>query len=286
MGSRTPWLWLFVGSLAVTAVLGVMAILLPSIPFEGELLITSALLTGYSLLGLMASVAIARGRLVRLAWVSICLLALSLLDWLVLVWFDSAISWEAEEAIAKPGATMTTFGIVTLHAALLCQLNLDRRVSQWVRIGTIAAATIAAALLVSVFWDVFVFGEDWTARLIGALAIPAALGTIAVPVLARIEYVSRRDGEEHTIGRHVSVSMRCPRCSHEREQVANRRGRCEECGLEITVSFAEPRCLCGYLLHGLPEPICPECGRAVEDDKWWRTEPHDSDCRDEHQKPL
>ncbi len=276
MGSRTLWLWMFVGSLAVTAVLGVMAILLPSIPFEGELLITSGLLTGYSLLGLMASIAIARGQLAWLAWIALALLLVSFMVWLYLIWFNSRLHYRTEETLAKTGGTPMILGVVALHTALLCLPNFQNRISHAVRLGTIAAASAVGVLLVGFLWELYNSNlDEWIARVTGAFAIPAALGTIAVPVLARIEFVSRRDGEEHTIDRHVSVWMRCPRCSHEGERPSNRCGVCEGCGLEITVTLAEPRCVCGYLLHGLPEPICPECGREIAEEHRWGGEARD-----------
>jgi hypothetical protein len=103
----------------------------------------------------------------------------------------------------------------------------------------------------------------------GALLIPAALGTIAVPVLARIELVAGREGQEHTLGRAVSVQVRCPRCALEQEIAANRKARCPGCGLEMTLKLSEPRCRCGYLLYGLREPVCPECGRPVDAERRW-----------------
>lgn len=271
MPSRTLWLWFFVASLGVTAVLGMMALLLPDIPYEEELLGTSALLTGYSLAGLMATVAIARGRLPWLAWTAVGLLLGSFVLWLVLIWFNRPLPWRIEETIIRLAGTATTCGILSLHASLLLLVQFQRQFSRVVRAITIAAACITALLIVTAIWEIdFLRGDDWLARLMGACSIPAALGTIAVPVLARIEFVTRREGEEHMIARHVPVWRRCPRCGHEGEQDANRRGLCPGCGLEMTITLAEPRCACGYLLHGLREPICPECGRAIDKSDWWR----------------
>ena len=273
MPSRTLWLWLFVGSLGVTAVLGMMAFLIDRFPFQEELLATSGLLSGYSLAGLVASFAIASGRLrsmTALAWVAIGLLALGFLVWMYLIWFNSGLHYQTEETLARIGGTPTILGVFGLHAVLLMLPPFERRISRVVRWVTIAAACLLSCLLLIILWEAGWLSSEGKVRLSGALALPAALGTIAVPVLARIEFVSRREGQEHTIGRHVPIRFCCPRCERESEQAANRRFLCPGCGLEATVTLAEPRCLCGYLLHGLPEPVCPECGRAVDGDKWWR----------------
>lgn len=273
MPSRTLWLWLFVVSLGITAVLGMMAFLLDSVPFQEELLATSGLLSAYSLAGLIASMAIARGRGVRvvpLAWVAVALLALSFLVWVYLIWFNSRLHYQTEETLARLGGTPTILGVLGLHTVLLMRAPFERRVSHVVRWLTIASAGGLSLMLLFVLWDFAWLSDEWMGRLSGTLALPAALGTIAVPVLARIEFVTRHEGEEHTIGRHVGVRFSCPRCARESEHPANRRFLSPGCGLEATVALAEPRCLCGYLLCGLPEPVCPECGRAIEDDKWWR----------------
>lgn len=274
MPSRTLWLWIFVCLLGVTALLGMFALLLPRIPFEEELLLTSALLTGYSLLGLMASVTIARRRLLVVGWSAAGMLVLSLATFLLLTWGDGWIDWPAEEIMAKCGLTALLLGLMPTHALLLMLADFRRAVSQWARWATIAAACCAGTLCITLIWEMWdPLGyrvEDWIGRLTGAAALPAALGTIAVPILARIEYMNRREAGTETIDRHVPVGFRCPRCAAESEQPANQRFVCPGCGLRAMITLSEPRCACGYLLHGLPEPICPECGRAVSEDLWWR----------------
>jgi len=269
VGSRTLWLWIFVGSLGVTALLGMMALLMPRVPYEEELLATSGLLTGYSLLGLVASLAIARGRSRVLAWTAVVALGLSLAGWLGLVWFEPWLRGDAIEICAKLGGTTTIVGLLALHSVLLSFPRLTRTIGRVTRVGTVAAAMGGGALALALMWEIDLFQEESVARLMGALLIPAALGTIAVPVLWRIEHVTAKEGEEHTLGRSVPVRVRCPRCAMEQELAANRKGRCAGCGLEMTLRLSEPRCQCGYLLYGLPEPICPECGRPVDQERWW-----------------
>lgn len=269
--ARTLWLWIFVGCLGATALLGVMAMLMPRVPFEEELLISAMLLTGYSLLGLAASMAMARTRLRGAATASAAALGLSLCGWLVLVWFDRAIGWRPEELVAKTCGTLTIGGLLGLHWILISLATLRAFAGRWTRRATVALASGGALLACYMLWEVPAAQEEAVARLLGAMLIPAALGTIAVPVLARIERVTLRDAEDHAIGRHVPVRFRCPRCAAESEQPANRRFLCPGCGLRAMVEVEEPRCACGYLLHGLPEPVCPECGRQVPSEAWWGT---------------
>ena len=277
MPSRTLWLWLFVGSLGVTALLGMFALLLPRVPFEEELLGTSALLTAYSLAGLMASVSSARASGPRRGGGGGGWRGGSRGLGLLRRWAGDAVGWRTGEFVAKLGGAITVLGVLPLHASLLLLAEFEGSVGKAVRGLTIAAACGAGLLLISVMWEMWDWmhytTQEWVARATGALALPAALGTIAVPIIARIEFLHRREAGTETIGRHVPIRFCCPRCERESEQAANRRFLCPGCGLEATITLAEPRCLCGYLLHGLPEPVCPECGRAVDGDKWWRAPP-------------
>ncbi|MBK7403802.1 MAG: hypothetical protein IPJ41_04005 [Phycisphaerales bacterium] len=270
MGSRTTWLWLFVASLGAMALLGVLALLTPGVPHEEELLATSAILTAYSLLGLVATFAIAKGPLPAVSWAAVGLLALSLCAWLTLVWFDNAMGWWIRELIAKLSTTATVLGVLGLHAVLLLLVRVARRLSVAVRTGTIAAACLGALLALGMMWEISPLLDDsLTGRVAAALLIPAALGTIAVPVLARIDVVARRDSQEDSLDRFVPVTIRCPRCDLERTSPANRKSTCQGCGLEATITLTEPRCACGYLLYGLPSPLCPECGRTVPEARRW-----------------
>lgn len=269
MGSRTVWLWFFVASLGVTALLGVVALLTPGFPFQGPLLATSALLSAYSLLGLVATVPIARGRCRKVVWAAVGCLACSFVGWLVLTWFDRAIGWDAQEQIAKTALTLLTFGVLGLHGVLLHLVRLVRPLGRTVRTGTIAAACAGCALMLGALWDAPLIGNSDIGRFVAALLIPSALGTIAVPVLGRIEYLGGVNFDDDSLDRHVPVVIRCPRCELERTAPANRTTRCSGCGLQSVLSFTEPRCACGYLLYGLPEPKCPECGRDVPEEKLW-----------------
>jgi hypothetical protein len=207
---------------------------------------------------------------VGLAWAGLGLLAASFLVWMYFVWVNSRVHYQTEDALARIGLTPTILGVLGLHAALLMLAPIERRAGLAVRRFTLAAACALACMLLAALWEADWISSEWRVRLVGTLALPAGLGTIAVPVLARIEFVSRREGQESSIGRFVPVRFRCPRCQQESDQAANRRFLCPGCGLEARVTVAEPRCVCGYLLHGLPEPVCPECGRAVEEKNWWR----------------
>ena len=262
MQARRMLLRFFVASLAVTGVLGVTALLM-QVPYEEELVLTSFLLTIYSLAGLVCAFVISYRTLAGAAWVGAGLLALSLCGWLVLVWTQYQIGWRVSELLTRISGSATVLGVLAMHAVLLMLVRFRRSPGKLVRVGTIACAAAVVLWAVLAIWDWdLMFGEP-LGRVVGAIAIVASLGTIATPLLARLEGLDRDAAGDATLTGVVPVSLTCPRCAKALVIAANKTRRCQGCGLKISVRFQEPRCDCGYLLHGLTGDTCPECGRSI-----------------------
>lgn len=275
---RRTLLWVFIGSLGVTGALGTGAVLMPGMPNTEELLGTSFLLTVYSLAGLICAAVLAQQRFVVLTWLGIVLLASSLVGWLALIWLDPYFTYSTTELIGKPSATAAIFGVMAMHAALLMQVPMRRSLAKTVRAATIASAVIVGLWLNFLFWSDFNPGDDLLVRLIGAIAILGSLGTIATPILSRLEKLDQQAQGDAILRGNVPVSLTCPRCSHQLAAKSNKVSRCEGCGLKITVQFEEPRCACGYLLMGLTSDTCPECGKAIPPQDHWRSAQPDPDA--------
>jgi len=267
---RRTLLWVFIGSLGLTGALGAGAVLMPGMPNTDELLGTSFLLTVYSLAGLICAAVLAQQRFVVLTWLGIVLLALSLAGWLTLIWLDPYITYSTTELIAKPSVTATIFGVMAMHAVLLVQVPMRRSLAKIVRAGAIASAVIVGLWLTFLFWSDFNPGGDFFVRLIGAIAILGSLGTIATPILSRLEKLDQQATGDSALRGNVPVPLTCPRCAHQFDAKSNKVSRCEGCGLKITVQFEEPRCACGYLLLGLTSDTCPECGKTIPHQDHWR----------------
>lgn len=264
MQARRMLLRFFVGSLAVTGALGVTALLM-EFPFKEELLATSFLLTIYSLVGLVCAFVIGRRTLAAAAWVGAGLLALSLCGWLVLVWSQHLVRFGALDPLPQVSASANVLGVFVMHGVLLMLVSLKRSLGRLVRVGTIACAAAVALWAILAFWDwdvLYGYGE-FILRVVGAIAIVGSLGTIATPLLARLEGLDRDAEGDATLTGVVPVSLTCPRCAKALVIAANKTRRCQGCGLKISVRFQEPRCDCGYLLHGLTGDTCPECGRSI-----------------------
>ncbi len=159
-----------------------------------------------------------------------------------------------------------TFGKATLimcavafslaHTNLLVGLFGTGRVD-WLLRGVVACIW-ALAVLVSgmIIWEPS--GEFWF-RLLGALGVLDASGSLALAIVARLRQVGKIEKLQSTPAR---IEIRCPRCTTPQTVDAGA-SKCGVCGLKFRIEIEEPRCeKCDYLLWQLPERRCPECGTA------------------------
>jgi hypothetical protein len=103
--------------------------------------------------------------------------------------------------------------------------------------------------------------------LTAAASVLAACGTVVTPILGYVERLAQR-GEQGSLANHVRLHLTCPRCGSEQDCAVGA-SRCASCQLKIVIDIDEPRCNCGYLLYGLQDSRCPECGREIpQEDRW------------------
>lgn len=274
MNARRMMLRIFIGSLIVTGVIGVSAILMPALPFEEELLLSSALLTVHSLGGLVLAFALGLAKQKHILIGSIFCSVASLLGWLVLVWFNGPMSHGTEELMAQSAGTATILALTLGHAGGIRLIAIRRVRGKIVCMSAICSAAVVSLWAILMIWSEFdLFDDEFSQRIVGAIAIVGSLATIAAPVLARLDKIDHTDDGE--LGKRIAVEMTCPRCGEIGQLQANRQDKCATCGLKIKIEVQEPRCDCGYLLYGLKGDVCPECGREIEKAARWSSKPGD-----------
>jgi hypothetical protein len=265
-------LWTMIGSLALTALLGVWALLMPVAGRLQEEVLLSCLLIGlYSLPAFGCAIVLHRRRDRPIMWLGIGTAVITLGIWLVGIWTHRT-SWILPDELFKVGFMLTTVSLWAAHFGLLRLAAFQSGWSKMVRAATVVLGAILAVTIIIGIWTEP--RDDWFFRLLGVLAILTVCGTIVTPILALIDVIAARGGRE-SLPSSLKIALTCPRCGSSERIVAGA-GRCASCGLRIAIDVEEPRCACGYLLHKLQGENCPECGRTIPAaDRWHitRTEP-------------
>ncbi len=271
MHLRKVFLWSMIASLALAALLGIAALVLPRYGPEEEVLVSTALFVCFSIVALMCATVLDRRRAVVFMWAGLGSATLAMLAWLAIIWFDKFLGWSAERVVVQIAGMFTIGALLAAQSGLLALPRFDTRRDDAIRRVTIGVSVLLATYAVILIWwfDQIerVIDDDMLARAIGVLSIVAACGTVVTPILWKVQSV-KRSGTGESIPLKVEVRIVCPRCHHEQALKPGKRA-CAKCSLRISIELEEPRCVCGYLLHRLENDRCPECGRAVEQrDRW------------------
>ena len=270
MSRRQIVLWIFLGCIGVAMVAGAFAILFPG-AVEDEVLASIFTVGAYSLGGL---VVVAVGG--RLRWTSrLCGFssALSMVLFLVLIWFEPVINYPAEDWIVKIALSLLVIGLVAGHRVVVWPLKSSVFMGKLLRWGALISASLTGIAFVFVVLteDSLFWWGDGVIKMLGLLSLLASGTSIGCGAFA-IFGPKPEDDDPGLIGAAIRVSMTCPRCKGAVDAASNRESRCEGCRLKIRVEVEEPRCGCGYLLYELESDVCPECGKAVADeDRWIRS---------------
>lgn len=182
MNLKRLFLYTLIGSVAVSAVLGIGVILFGSFgELEGRVLTTTFTITLTSILGLACGAYYdsKNARALPGAGISFSLIAAVL--GIYMIWAgDGGI-----EAVWKAAATAS---LIATSCALLCLISLatlDRRFL-WSRHLIYTAVSILSAILLFILWFEPESSSDFVGRLIGVLSIIIAALTVVTPVFHKL----------------------------------------------------------------------------------------------------
>lgn len=223
MKTRRILLQALLGSIAVSAALGIWAVLGERFSkIEENVLLTALAVSGASLL-MMASLSswgLATGR--SRAVVGVVSAAASVALVVPGMWLEvESDGWW------RVAVTLILVATHCAHGSLLQLARLAPRY-QWSRWASIALAGLLVALILSLVWEV-ADGDDGVFQVIAVVGILLAAATMAVGVfhwMSRVE-VGRRDGAE--------VSF-CPRCGKRLWQPAGE-VRCNHCDARFLIEL-------------------------------------------------
>lgn len=141
---------------------------------------TTALLSGFSLLGLPGAALLDQGRAIALGWANLLLSGAGLTLSLVLVWSesDSERSWKVLVVlVAFGGATAQASGTTARRRAG------DPRSVQLLYLGAHAGGVLLASLISLAAWQEI--EDEGFYRFLGALAVAEVLAVVLQPILRR-----------------------------------------------------------------------------------------------------
>ncbi|MBL4699540.1 MAG: hypothetical protein JKX70_11980 [Phycisphaerales bacterium] len=267
MNRKQMLLWGFLGFIVLAMVGGAVAVLFPRWRFGDEML-GSIILTGFYVLGGMALMIYGR-RMPMTRGLSLVGLIVSLVFFLVGIWFNRPLSWRWESIVFSSGSISFALAGGLAHRVFVWPIKtrgLGGSVLKW-------SSVVFSLAMVGMI--VFGFANEGTGywgrgylRVMWISVILTTGTTIATGMLALFGS-KPGDDEPGVLGSTMLVSMTCPRCGVIVEAQSNRESRCSGCRLKIRVEVEEPRCSCGYLLYQLEADTCPECGKAIAaDDRW------------------
>ncbi len=176
------FLYLSIGSVALSAVIGIGVILLGNFgEFETKVLLTTMTVTITSILGLACGsyLETGRGKIVPLAGIFIAVIACVL--WIFLVWNGTV----HETFFAKTLLSLTLVAASCSHLSLISLARLDKRFG-WSNYALQITVWILTVILLVLIWQNFKTASDLISRLIGVLSIIIAALTIVTPVFHRL----------------------------------------------------------------------------------------------------
>jgi hypothetical protein len=221
-------LWFLIVSVAVSAVVGIIAIVVGTFGrTEAQILLTTLTISAASICALACGALFESGRARVLPAIGIVLAIIDATLFIIGIWSETE-----SESYWKFSASVGLIAVPTAHVSLLALAKLAPRFL-WSRIGATAAAYLLGFLFIYIIY--ITPKGDTPIRIIGVTSIVLAALTILTPVFHRL---SRSD--------LIAASSALPAARELRSTIS-----CPQCGVSLRNSLVETtcdRCGCKFLL--------------------------------------
>jgi signal transduction histidine kinase len=184
------FLYLLIGSVAISALLGIGVILLGDFgEIETKILLTTLTITCTSILGLACGAFLETGRGKFVPVGGIIFAVLSAVLWIYLIWHNIV----REEFFVRTLFSVTILATSCSLISLVSLAKLDRRFL-WSRYALHVSVWSLTAILLYFSWTQFDAISDFISRTMGVLSIIVAALTVVTPVFHRLS--SQKSEEE------------------------------------------------------------------------------------------
>ena len=213
MNPRRLFLKLLIASVAISALLGIVVLLIGNFGLiEVRILMTTLTVTVVSILGLVCGAYLETGRGKYLPIVGIALSVISAVISFFIIW-DVL---DDDEMFIKAFLTCTLIATACSHLSLLSLARLDRRFS-WTRITAAVCIVLLCAIFLYILWWEPIGGSDLIYRILGILGIVLASITVITPILHKL---SSDEGNVAALDREIEkLKEKLRELEAERERV-------------------------------------------------------------------
>ena len=231
MSPKKVALWFLIVSVALSAALGILAILTGNFgDFEMRIILTTLTISAASI-GALAAGALWEGRGQKeLPLLGIALAVLAALLIISGIWIEPH-----SEQYWKFTASTGVLAAATTHACLLSLAKLAQRFA-WARLVTLTAVYTLAVLIVMTIY--FEPSGDLSFRLIGTVSIVVAALTIMTPIFHRLsrDDFSSAASKVPAAGRALWATVSCPQCGVNQPNSLTET-KCDRCGCRFVVKI-------------------------------------------------
>lgn len=225
MSRKKIALWFLIVSVAISAVLGIIAILTGNFgKFEVRIIFTTLTISAASIGALACGAAGEAGRYKALATIGIGLAILAAVLLILGIWFepDGDQYW-------KFTASTSVVAAATAHACLLSLAKLARRFAWSRAFAFLTIYLLATFIILSIYFEPT---SDFGLRLIGTTSIIVAAITIITPIFHRLSREDFHNAETQRPTRWATVT--CPECGATQPNSLNET-TCDRCGCRFVV---------------------------------------------------
>ncbi len=231
MNPKRVALWFLITSVALSAVVGIIAIVSGAFGrTHAKILLTTITISAASICALACGALWESGRAKLFPLAGIALAIFDAVLFIIGIWFETQ-----SEGYWKFSASVGLIAVATAHVCLLSLAKLAPRFA-WSRIAAFLAAYLLAFLFIYIIY--FTPKGDTLIRIIGVTSIVLAALTILTPVFHRL---SRGDLDAALTATKspapdVFATITCPRCG---AALANSltETRCDRCGCTFVVTI-------------------------------------------------